>query len=81
VAIILLVSHVISHFLRAQRDWSYHTELRVWFQRLPGTTPIVKAVNYETGAYIYFDIQQWKDKTKTNFQMEYDKLYSPQTTA
>jgi CCR4-NOT transcription complex subunit 2 len=63
----------------AARDWSYHTELRVWFQRLPGTTPLVKALNYETGSYIYFDIHQWKDKTKTNFQMEYDKLYSPKT--
>jgi CCR4-NOT transcription complex subunit 2 len=63
----------------AARDWSYHTELRVWFQRLPGTTPLVKALNFETGSYIYFDIHQWKDKTKTNFQMEYDKLYSPKT--
>lgn len=63
----------------AARDWSYHTELRVWFQRLPGSTPLVKAINYETGSYIYFDIQQWKDKTKTNFQMEYEKLYSPKT--
>eukprot|EP01126_Amoeba_proteus_P046561 TRINITY_DN5269_c0_g3_i2.p1 TRINITY_DN5269_c0_g3~~TRINITY_DN5269_c0_g3_i2.p1 ORF type:complete len:551 (+),score=147.55 TRINITY_DN5269_c0_g3_i2:411-2063(+) len=59
------------------RDWSYHMELKVWFQRAPGTSPQVKTLSYETGSYVYFDIRHWKDMQKTNFHMEYDKLYTP----
>uniref|UniRef100_A0A6B2L1G4 NOT2/NOT3/NOT5 C-terminal domain-containing protein n=2 Tax=Arcella intermedia TaxID=1963864 RepID=A0A6B2L1G4_9EUKA len=60
------------------RDWTYHTELKLWFQRSPGTTAQVKS-NYEQGSYIYFDVQHWEKRRKTNFRMDYDKLYRLKT--
>jgi CCR4-NOT transcription complex subunit 2 len=57
------------------RDWTYHTELKLWFQRSPGTTAHVKTLTHEQGSYIYFDVQHWKKRLKTNFRMDYDKLH------
>jgi len=58
------------------RDWSYHTELKVWFQRAPGIAPVVKTQTYENGSYIYFDNRNWKEMQRNNFHMEYDKLFT-----
>lgn len=57
------------------RDWTYHVEQKLWFQRLPGTTTTPSKNNYELGTYVYFDTQHWEKRRKTNFKMEYSKLY------
>lgn len=57
------------------RDWTYHLELKVWFQRLPGSAQ-QKNAQGETGSYLYFDVRAWEKKRKLNFRMEYDKLLS-----
>eukprot|EP01121_Diplochlamys_sp_Union-15-3_P004462 TRINITY_DN14655_c0_g1_i1.p1 TRINITY_DN14655_c0_g1~~TRINITY_DN14655_c0_g1_i1.p1 ORF type:complete len:428 (-),score=59.93 TRINITY_DN14655_c0_g1_i1:76-1359(-) len=49
------------------RDWRYHTELQLWFQRLPGAEPIVKTQNFERGSYICFDINSWEKNAKRQF--------------
>jgi len=64
-----------AHELQA-RDWSYHMELKLWFQRLPGTAAINKTPHHEIGSFLYFDIRQWEKKRKQNFRMEYDKLFN-----
>jgi len=56
------------------RDWRYHKDLQVWFQRLPGTEPIVKTATYERGSYWYWDVNTWEKCRKDNFMLEYDKL-------
>jgi len=55
------------------RDWSYHMELKVWFQRLPGTATS-KTAQGETGSFLYFDVRRWEKKRKLNFRMEYSAL-------
>jgi len=57
------------------RDWTYHTEQKLWFQRSPGTTAHIKTLTHEQGSYVYFDVQHWEKRPKTNFRIYYDKLY------
>jgi len=57
------------------RDWTYHSEQNLWFQRLPGASALTKTNTYEQGSYIYFDTQFWEKRRKVNFRMEYSKLF------
>jgi len=39
------------------RDWNYHTDMKLWFTRAPGSS---MSVYPERAAYIYFDINSWE---------------------
>jgi CCR4-NOT transcriptional regulation complex NOT5 subunit len=56
------------------RNWLYHKEQKIWFMQLPNTELQVKTSSYEKGTYKYFDPNTWKQMTKENFVVEYDKV-------
>ena len=56
-----------------QRDWRYHTEKRCWLTKPPGSEPTQKTTTYETGIYVLFDVQAWK-QYKLDMTVEYNKL-------
>uniref|UniRef100_A0A0A9LYM3 Uncharacterized protein n=1 Tax=Arundo donax TaxID=35708 RepID=A0A0A9LYM3_ARUDO len=59
-------------FLRYNRGWFYHRELRLWFTRIPNVEPLVKAPLYERGSYGCFDPNSWETVRKDNFVLHYE---------
>jgi CCR4-NOT transcriptional regulation complex NOT5 subunit len=51
-------------FLRYNRGWFYHRELRLWFTRIPNMEPLVKTPDYERGSYGCFDPHNWETVRK-----------------
>lgn len=57
--------------LKAQH-WRFHKKIKMWFQRLEEPKEIEDA--YETGTYVYFDIEHWQQRKKEDFKFEYKFL-------
>eukprot|EP01130_Rhizamoeba_saxonica_P012851 TRINITY_DN5462_c0_g2_i2.p1 TRINITY_DN5462_c0_g2~~TRINITY_DN5462_c0_g2_i2.p1 ORF type:complete len:274 (-),score=70.27 TRINITY_DN5462_c0_g2_i2:68-889(-) len=57
-----------------KREWSYHKELKLWVQRMAGTVPSSTNAESETGNYVYWNTDLWKQSTKLNFTIGYDKM-------
>ena len=56
-----------------KRDWKYHKEHQLWFQRVPNTE-LMKTATYERGSYIYFDVNTFDRVRKDHFVLQYDQL-------
>lgn len=53
-------------------SWRFHSQQLYWFQR--HEEPKTIGPEFEQGAYIYFDFEQFKQKRKENFKFEYKYL-------
>lgn len=57
-----------------KREWRYHTELQLWFKRVPGVEPQVQPGVQERGSYFFFDVSLWEKVRKDQFVVRYDLL-------
>lgn len=55
-----------------EQHWRFHKKIKMWFQRYEEPKEIVDS--HETGTYVYFDIDQWQQRTKEDFKFEYKWL-------
>lgn len=55
-----------------EQHWRFHKKYKMWFQRYEEPKEITNT--HETGTYVYFDIEQWQQRTKEDFTFEYKFL-------
>ena len=54
--------------------WRFHVGLKMWMQRHPRELPSEITPEWEKGTYIVWDHEQWAQKTRTDYKMEYSQL-------
>jgi CCR4-NOT transcription complex subunit 2 len=57
-----------------KREWRYHTELQLWFKRVPGVEAQVQAGVQERGSYFFFDTTLWEKVRNDQFIVRYDAI-------
>jgi CCR4-NOT transcription complex subunit 2 len=55
---------ICSAFLRFNRNWRYHKELRHWITKETGTSPSQKVQGGEQGTYTFWDPDNWQKERK-----------------
>lgn len=51
--------HVTDNVYRTSRNWRYHTGVRLWLTKEPGSTPTQLSDTSEKGTYIFWDPSSW----------------------
>jgi CCR4-NOT transcription complex subunit 2 len=57
-----------------KREWRYHTELQLWFKRVPGVEAQVQPGVQERGSYFFFDTTLWEKVRNDQFVVRYDAI-------
>jgi hypothetical protein len=58
------VAHAYSIYVRYNRNWRYHKELRLWITKESGMAPSQKVQGGEQGQYTYWEPENWTKERK-----------------
>lgn len=68
------ISQIIAAKQLSARGWRYHKDMKMWFMQIPGTQLVQKTATFESGSYMYFDINTWKLERKDGIVLHYEDL-------
>ncbi len=61
----------------AARGWYFHSEMRAWLTRAPGSEPLQKTDRFERGAFFVFDPAAWEVQRREDLVVQFDALERP----
>ncbi len=61
----------------AARGWYFHSEMRAWLTRAPGSEPLQKTDRFERGAFFIFDPAAWEVQRREDLVVQFDALERP----